>query len=46
MLCEKSATRYLCKLIIYTEAEKLYPPPNIKLPMPFENFENPSKVFL
>ena len=42
----ESATGYLCDFIIYTGTETLYPSPNVKLPMPFENFKNTSKVVL
>ena len=39
----ESATGYLCDFIICTGTETLYPSPNVKLPMPFENFKNTSK---
>ena len=42
----ESATGYLCDFIIYTWTETLYSSPNVKLPMPFENFKNTSKVVL
>ena len=42
----ESATGYLCDFIICTGTETLYPSPNVKLPMPFENFKNTSKVVL
>ena len=41
----ESATRYLWDFIVYTGIETLYPSPYVKLPIPFENFKNPSKVF-
>ena len=45
MLCE-SSTGYLSNFIVYTGADTSYPPPNISLPKPFDEYKNPSKIVL
>ena len=45
MLCE-SDTGYLFDFIVYTGADTKYPVPTVPFPKDFDQYKNPSKVFL